>query len=196
MGSIKTDESLYLFEADEEERARLNNQHRVLVHIIDKKILHAPIDASAITNVVDVGTGTGIWLDALAAHLDPPAASKSDQRIQRHYDGLDMTAAHFPSPRVHPDNFAYDVWNILHPVPEDRKGKYDLVHVRLLAAAFARGQVATAVDNLVQLLRPGGWIQWEELDGETWAGRVQSPHVREMNELGRKSMEARGWEMQ
>ncbi|KAL4796626.1 hypothetical protein BDV19DRAFT_78950 [Aspergillus venezuelensis] len=193
MGSIKNDESLYLFEADEEERARLNNQHRVLVHIIDRKILHAPIDASTITTVVDVGTGTGVWLDALAAHLDPPASS--DERIQRHYDGLDITPAHFPSPKVHPENFAYDVWNILHPVPEDRKGKYDLVHVRLLAAAFARGQVATAVDNLVQMLRPGGWIQWEELDGETWAGRVPSPHVREMNELGRKSMEARGWEM-
>ncbi|KAL4770594.1 hypothetical protein BDW60DRAFT_208970 [Aspergillus nidulans var. acristatus] len=192
MGSINDEKSLYLFEADEEERARLNNQHRVLIHIIDNKILHAPIDPSAISTVADVGTGTGIWLEALAAHL---GRISTDQGLQRQYDGLDMTAAHFPAAHSRPENFAYDVWNILDPVPEERKGKYDLVHVRLLAAAFAKGQVAIAVDNLVQLLRPGGWIQWEELDGESWAGRVPSPHVREMNELGRKSLEAKGWEL-
>ncbi|KAF3406280.1 hypothetical protein DPV78_001847 [Talaromyces pinophilus] len=155
MESINDDNSLYLFEADEEERA-------------------------------------SIWLDAIAAHLD---SISNDQAPQRQYVGLDITPAHFPAPHSHPDNFAYDVWNVLNPIPEEPKGKYDLVHIRLLAAAFAKGQVAIVVENLVQLLSPGGWIQLEELDGESWAGRVPSPHVREMSELGIKSIEAKGWEM-
>lgn len=95
-------------------------------------------------------TKNSIWLDAIAAHLD---SISDDQAPQRQYVGLDISPAHFPAPHSHPDNFAYDVWNILNPVPEERKGKYDLVHIRLLAAAFAKGQVAVAVENLVQLLR-------------------------------------------
>ncbi|KAL2830289.1 hypothetical protein BDW59DRAFT_158618 [Aspergillus cavernicola] len=207
MGPIELEESLYLFEPDEEERARLNNQHRVLIRLIENRILHAPIDPSAIATVADVGTGTGIWLDALATHLDaiPILTPAATDQVQRQYDGLDMTPANFPAAQSHPDNFHYDVYNILQPVPEERKGKYDLVHVRLLAAAFSKGQVDIAVDNLVQLLPkltgdfaregPGGWIQWEELDGDSWAGRVPSPHVREMSELGRKHMEAKEWEL-
>lgn len=89
-----------------------------------------------------------IWLDALAAHLDPiPTASGQP----RQYDGLDMSPAHFPA--SHPENFHYDVYNILQPVPEELKEKYDLVHVRLLVAALSKGDMNTAVDNLAQLLR-------------------------------------------
>lgn len=62
-----------------------------------------------------------------------------------------MSPAHFPT--FHPENFHYDVYNILQPVPEGLKGKYDLVHVRLLVSALSKGDVNTAVGNLAQLLR-------------------------------------------
>ncbi|KAJ5297278.1 fructose-bisphosphate aldolase [Penicillium atrosanguineum] len=190
MATEKPQESHYWLKPDEEERARLNNQHRVLIQIIENEVLHAPIDPSTIVRVADVGTGTGIWLDALAAHLDPiPTASGQP----RQYDGLDISPAHFPA--SHPENFHYDVYNILQPVPEELKEKYDLVHVRLLVAALSKGDMNTAVDNLAQLLRPGGWIQWDELDGDSWAGRVPSSHVSEMNELVRKHMGTKGMEL-
>ncbi|EMR64984.1 hypothetical protein UCREL1_8049 [Eutypa lata UCREL1] len=42
--------------------------------------------------------------------------------------------------------------------------KYDLVHVRLLVAAMLPDEWEPAVRNLVQLLKPGGFLQWEECD--------------------------------
>ncbi|KAL2859776.1 uncharacterized protein BJX67DRAFT_386642 [Aspergillus lucknowensis] len=105
-----------------------------------------------------------------------------------------MSPASFPAPGTHPENFRYSVYNILEPVPEELRGRYDLVHVRLLVAALGKGDVDTAVRNLVLLLRPGGWIQWEDLDSYTWAGRVPSSHVKEMHALMRSHMEARGME--
>ncbi|KAK0118232.1 hypothetical protein ONS95_012535 [Cadophora gregata] len=190
MGSVKNEESVYYLKADDEERARLNNQHRVLIHIIDNTILHAPIDPSTINRVVDVGTGTGIWLDTLAAYLE---AFPTNSGSKRQYDGLDITDANFPATKT--ENFQYSVYNILHPVPEDLKGKFDLVHVRLLVSALSIGDTKTAVENIAQLLRPGGWIQWDELDGDSWAGRIPSPHVKEMNELVRGFMSSKGMEL-
>ncbi|KAL4927703.1 uncharacterized protein BDV17DRAFT_292446 [Aspergillus undulatus] len=104
-----------------------------------------------------------------------------------------MTPANFPE--SHAENFHYSVYNILRPVPEELKGKYDLVHVRLLFAALSKGNVSIGVNNLVELLRPGSWIQWEDFDGDSWGGRVPSPHVREVNELIRGYMEANGMEL-
>ncbi|KAL4779876.1 hypothetical protein BJX76DRAFT_361368 [Aspergillus varians] len=190
MASEKHEESLYWLKPDDEERVRPNNQHRLLIHVIENKILQAPIDPSTITRIVDVGTGTGIWLDALATYLDPiPVATGQ----RRQYTGLDMSPANFPA--SHPENFHYSIYNILHPVPEELKEKYDLVHVRLLVSALSKGDANRAVGNLAQLLRPGGWTQWDELDGDSWAGRVPSPHVREINELVRQYMETKGMEL-
>ncbi|KAJ5919850.1 hypothetical protein N7454_009685 [Penicillium verhagenii] len=189
MASEKNKESLYWLKHDDEERDRLNNQHRALVHIIGNKIVQAPIDLSTITRVADVGTGTGVWLDDLAARLKSIPTGTGQQR---QYDGYDISATNFPG--SHPGNFHYRVHNILQPVPDELKGKYDLVHVRLLVAALVKGDVKTAVDNLTELLRPGGWIQWDELDGDSWAERVPSSHVSEINQLVRSHMETNGME--
>lgn len=161
-----------------------------MVHVVGNKILHAGIDPAKITKVVDVGTGTGIWMDALATYLDPISTPTGQNR---QYHGLDISPANFPS--SHPTNFNYSVYNILQPIPEELKGKFDLVHVRLLAAALSKGDMTTVIENLTQFLQPGGWIQWEELDGDSWAGRIPSSYVREVNELVRDFAANKGMEL-
>ncbi|KAI8964253.1 hypothetical protein F5Y11DRAFT_100489 [Daldinia sp. FL1419] len=42
--------------------------------------------------------------------------------------------------------------------------RYDLVHVRMLVAAMLPGDCKVVVHNLAQLLKPGGFLQWEECD--------------------------------
>ncbi|KAL2862377.1 uncharacterized protein BJX67DRAFT_385744 [Aspergillus lucknowensis] len=59
MAPEKHEESPYWLTPDDEERARLNSQHQVLVQIADNKILHAPVDPSTLIRIADVGTGTG-----------------------------------------------------------------------------------------------------------------------------------------
>lgn len=50
------------------------------------------------------------------------------------------------------------------PVPQELHGKYDLVHARMLVAAVLPGEWTAVVRNLAQLIKPGGWMQWEESD--------------------------------
>ena len=54
--------------------------------------------------------------------------------------------------------------NLLDPVPEDKKGTFDVLHLRLLILGLLNGKWKIACENLFQLLKPGGWIQWEEAD--------------------------------
>ncbi|RDW58235.1 hypothetical protein BP6252_13646 [Coleophoma cylindrospora] len=160
---------------------RLNNQHEVLIHVIDHKILHAPINPSSTTRIADVGTGTGVWLNGISVYLD---ATPTENGQTREYSGFDISASHFPP--TYPSNFHYEIQDILKPFPEALRGKYDLVHVRLLVAALPQGSMKTVVENLTSLLSPGGWMQWDELDSETWGGRVPSSHVKQMYEVIQK----------
>lgn len=50
------------------------------------------------------------------------------------------------------------------PLPKDLHGKYDVVHVRMLVAAMLPHEWTTVVRNLAELLKPGGFLQWEECD--------------------------------
>ncbi|KAE8149758.1 hypothetical protein BDV25DRAFT_140470 [Aspergillus avenaceus] len=64
--------------------------------------------------------------------------------------------------------------NTADKLPKDLIGKYDLVYVRLLPP-LAEKVKARVVGNLYRLLRPGGYIQWDELDGENMRVRRDDP---------------------
>lgn len=90
----------------------------------------------------------------------PLLGPRPDELVDRYY-GLDLSDAQFPAQK--PDGkFSFAVHNILDPPPEPLKGKFDLVHLRLLVCGLPPGTWGQAVKNLSQLLRPGGWMQWIE----------------------------------
>lgn len=101
--------------------------------------------------VADVATGTAIFLRNFRTHY-PGAA----------LDGFDISSELFPSPA--PPGVDLNIFDVKTPVPDELRGKYDLVHVRLLAAAMGPDDWTPAVQNVSQLLKPGGWLQWEECD--------------------------------
>lgn len=141
----------YTLPRDSTESSRLNEQHRVwvtnlgfLIHPQALAIL--PKDA----HIGDIGTGTGAWI------LDPR------QNSSYKYTGLDMSSAQFP--KQHPQNVSFGELNVLEPIPKEHQGQYDLVHLRLLILGLSGKDWATAASNLLALLKPGGWLQWEEAD--------------------------------
>jgi hypothetical protein len=55
-------------------------------------------------------------------------------------------------------------WNALDDVPSELVGQYDLVHVRLLVLAVDNSDPRPMLRNLIKMLKPGGYLQWDELD--------------------------------
>lgn len=98
-----------------------------------------------------MATGTGVFLQHI--HNEHPGAT---------LHGFDISSALFPSP-AHQD-ITFETLDVKQPIPESLRGKYDLVHVRMLAAAMMPDEWAPVVRNVSMLLRPGGWLQWEECD--------------------------------
>lgn len=41
---------------------------------------------------------------------------------------------------------------------------FDVIHLRLLILGLPRNTWKTACENIFALLKPGGWVQWEEAD--------------------------------
>ena len=71
-----------------------------------------------------------------------------------------MSSDQFPSQP--PQDIKFSLLNILDPVSEDMQAKFDVLHLRLLVLGLPKGKWEQACKNLLQLLKPGGWLQWEE----------------------------------
>ncbi|KAE8392527.1 hypothetical protein BDV23DRAFT_170844 [Aspergillus alliaceus] len=70
-------------------------------------------------------------------------AKELPQASQLH--GLDISDDQFPLRRLWPYN-------------------YDVVHIQMWASTIKAGDVEPLISHVVKLLKPGGYIQWEEAD--------------------------------
>ncbi|KAF9881020.1 methyltransferase domain-containing protein [Colletotrichum karsti] len=117
--------------------------------------------------VADIGTGSGVWLTSLTDILP----------VRAELIGFDLDPRKFPprpptppipppplSPPLRPVQPSLDfrVHDVRELFPEDLRGTFDLVHVRLLALGLTTADWDVIVKNLVALLRPGGWLLWED----------------------------------
>ncbi|GAB1311029.1 Methyltransferase domain-containing protein [Madurella fahalii] len=117
--------------------------------------IHPSISASLSKTaaIAEVASGTGIWLIDVSREL--PEAQ---------LDGLDYNLDQAPHPKWLPRNVKMRYWNVFDDVPEDLVGKYDYVHTRLLLLVVESKNPSPIIRNLRKLLKPGGYLQWDELD--------------------------------
>ncbi|RFU28404.1 hypothetical protein B7463_g7931, partial [Scytalidium lignicola] len=84
-------------------------------------------------------------------------------------EGLDISDAQFPSPSFLPENVSFGVLDLLaDQIPEKYVGRYDVVHIRYIIGGFSdtknkEEKKRNAINNLKAMLKPGGFIQWQEL---------------------------------
>lgn len=138
-----------------EESARLDIQHKVYSSAAGF-LVHPTIEATlpATPRVIEVATGTGVWILDLASKR-PSSWS---------FTGTDISDAQYTrSISRAPSNVSFRTLNILDPIPEDLQGSFDVVHMRHLAIAFTGEQFITAARHALSLLKPGGWIQWQDV---------------------------------
>lgn len=104
------------------------------------------------SRIADIGTGTGIYLLELSRQL--PRTYQ--------FDGFDISDVQYPSPEALPANVSLTLQDARQAFPADLKGKYDLVHLRLMVLGMEKQDWEVVAANAIQLLKPGGAIQWAE----------------------------------
>jgi len=131
---------------------RLNLQHYLWKDALEFN-LHPSISFGEDFVVADVAAGTGAWLIDIARQF--PNAK---------LEGFDIDLDQAPHENWLPSNVKIRYWNIFEDVPSDLIEKYDVVHVRLLVLVIEPGNHGVVIRNLLKLLKPGGYLQWDELD--------------------------------
>lgn len=110
-----------------------------------------PVQDSKDFKIADVGTGTGIWLIDLNRQLPLSCL-----------DGFDVSPDQYPPKEWLPANISLKTLDIHKPIPEELKGKYDVVHVRLFITVVKNDDPLPILKNLMDMLKPGGYLQWSE----------------------------------
>ncbi|KAI1148034.1 hypothetical protein F4825DRAFT_435267 [Nemania diffusa] len=131
---------------------RLNEQFDVMTEIMGY-IVHPSVKLSPNPHIVDMGTGTAKFL--LSIQPTYPEAT---------LEGYDISSDLYPPPAALPQNLTLGELDLKQPFPENMHGKYDLVHVRMLILAMLPEDWEPVVRNLTTLLKPGGYLQWEECE--------------------------------
>ncbi|EPQ54482.1 hypothetical protein GLOTRDRAFT_129845 [Gloeophyllum trabeum ATCC 11539] len=150
-----TSEDFYVLPRDAGESERLQAQHDHLRRSLGGLLVHPSLRLQHRRTILDCCTGTGAWLkDArLAAHPDA-ILEACDITLEQYHRG---------------DAKADDVFvqNILHPFPQEKRNRYDMIHQRYLTGGISRHQWSNAIRNVVEALKPGGYLNITEPNLET-----------------------------
>jgi len=131
--------------------SRLNLSHFLWKQVLGFNI-HPRIPTTGTPRIADIATGTGIWPLDVASELN-------DAQIE----GFDISLDQCPPPYFIP-GIRLGTWNILEEPPEDLVEKFDIVHIRLIIFVVRDNDPRPIIKNLIKLLKPGGYLQWNELD--------------------------------
>jgi SAM-dependent methyltransferase len=138
-------------------RSHLSSSRLNLSHFLWRQVLgfniHPRIPTAGFKRIVDIATGTAIWpLDVASEYPDSAV------------DGYDISLKQCPPRDFLPRIRKLGEWDIFEEPPEEMCGRYDIVHVRLVIFVVQNNDPRSIIRNLMKLLKPGGWLQWDELD--------------------------------
>ena len=153
----------YMLERNHAAAARLNLQFYLWKESLHFN-LHPSVSVPNEARIADVATGSAMWLIDLAREL--PSAR---------LDGFDIKLDQAPPSEWLPPNIHLRTWNVFDDVPEDMLGVYDVVHVRLLVLVVENSDPRPIVRNLSRMLKPGGYLQWDDLN-------YPETHIRAVDE--------------
>ncbi|KAK6857143.1 hypothetical protein PG995_007330 [Apiospora arundinis] len=149
--------------------ARLHLQHyliqRTLGYLLEKSVQDFATstsqgDSGPPLRVADLGCGNGAWLCDLHDEF-------SNAGVTVQLDGYDINPINFPAAAFLPSAVTLKKLDILkQPLPEDVAGLYDIVHVRAFGSILVDIGPAPLLSVVLAMLKPGGYLQWEELRGD------------------------------
>ncbi|MCJ1399344.1 hypothetical protein MMC11_002546 [Xylographa trunciseda] len=147
----------YILGRDSQESRRLDIQHEFTRRWGHGRLIHPSILLTDLHAVADVGTGTGIWINEVAELLN-------SQDRTSDFIGFDVSAEQFMPAAARVPGVKFEVHDVFKPFAEKYRGKFDLVNVRYLAYGISEKSLPSIMNSLSELLRPGGYLQWQEVD--------------------------------
>ena len=78
--------------------------------------------------------------------------------------GFDISSDCFISPKHLPKSVQLKLLDATKPLPAELRGQFDVVHIRLLQSIILDNDPSNIICHCKELLRPGGYVQWEEFD--------------------------------
>ncbi|KAK6829448.1 hypothetical protein PG995_004020 [Apiospora arundinis] len=166
----------YMLPNDSAEQERLDFSHAIYRLLLDNKLAAAPLRSPE--NVLDIGTGTGLW--ALEFAEENPTAEVIGTDLSM-IQPLPWT----PNCQFILENSETDDWLFPH--------RFDYVHLRAVLSCFS--DVRTVIRRAYDHLEAGGWIEFQdgvfELVGHT-DGSLEGTALQRWNALLRKGALARG----
>ncbi|KAL8713263.1 MAG: hypothetical protein Q9225_006807 [Loekoesia sp. 1 TL-2023] len=104
---------------------------------------------------IDTVHGSSVWLLDLAKKL------QTTVRL----DGFDVDISHAPPPQWLPINVTIRaVDSYTSRPPETLIQAYDIVRVANIASSIKDNDPGAVIKNVIAMLKPGGYIQWQEAD--------------------------------
>ncbi|KAI0125451.1 S-adenosyl-L-methionine-dependent methyltransferase [Xylariales sp. AK1849] len=138
-------EGKYLLPNDAMEQERLDLAHEMWRLILYDDLSWVPFEDEPL-NVLDIGTGTGIW-----------AIEFAQQHPASHVIGSDLSLIQPPEENV-PSNCSFERDDIEDEWVFDRT--FDYVHLRAMLTCF--GDHTGVLKKIYDNLRPGGWVEYHE----------------------------------
>lgn len=173
--------------------ARLHLQHLLFQNTLGGLLLEPRVEQSlsltrALT-VADIGCGNGVWLSDLDHVL---SGSNNKASFQLH--GFDINTKGFPAPPFLSKRIK--LWNLdvlATPLTAELRGAFDVVHIRAFVSIIRNHDLGPLLGAVRELLKPGGWLQWEETRADNFVATSPSSDVsKEACESIIRIMEAGG----
>jgi SAM-dependent methyltransferase len=143
-------EGSYVFPNDESESERLDHLHDIFSNYFERRLFNAPIDPETCQQVLDIGTGTGIWAVELAESGRLPYAQIT---------GTDLSAI---QPELVPEEVSFEIQDCSDSDWMRPLASLDLIHARHMAGSLARYQ--DFIKTARKYLRPGtGYLELHEV---------------------------------
>ncbi|KAI9458403.1 S-adenosyl-L-methionine-dependent methyltransferase [Lactarius psammicola] len=143
----------YLLDDNDSEVSRLKTQYLFFKKVFDYPNIVPPVvNVGHLSKVIDIATGTGAW--ALDFVSQPDVRDRGVQVF-----ACDISIAKFPQADK-PDvkKIAFFQQDVTKPFPDEMLGTFDLVNMTYLGFALTVQGWKLALQNLHDLLKPGGHL--------------------------------------